>query len=179
MRSLWLVPILVMVSACPPSADQLVFRLPDGTKAKNATFDFGGRGATTYRTVFLVNESAQDIDLADAALDGTFGATLAATKLAKGGELPISITYVPAGDDSATFTVNSPKGTALATLALTGRLEGSQCALIDTVDFGAILIGESNIKSVDFPVQDARRDVFVGAPAPPFQFPATMAPSGT
>ncbi|MBL8913513.1 MAG: hypothetical protein JNM17_22630 [Archangium sp.] len=174
----WLV-LLVFLSACPPSADQLVFRLPDGSKAKNAAFDFGGRGATTMRTVYLVNESMQEVAVGDAALDGTFNATLAATKLAKGAEVAIAITYVPSSQDSATFTVNSPSGTALATLALTGRYEGSQCALIDTVDFGAILIGESLIKSVDFPVQETRRDVFVGAPAAPFQFPATMAPSGT
>lgn len=155
-----------------------MFRLPDGTKAKDATFDFGGRGATTTRTVFLVNTSQQEIALADAALEGTFAASLAATKLAKGAELPLSITYVPAGDDTAVLNVTSPKGDKLASLSLSGHFEGAQCALPDEVDFGAVLIGEAVVRTVEFPVQDARRDVFVGAPGSPFLFPAT-APAGT
>jgi hypothetical protein len=170
--------LLFLLSACPPAADQLVFRLPDGSKAKDAAFDFGGRGATTTRTVFLVNQSQQEVAIADATLEGAFTATLAATRLAKGAELPLSITYVPAGDDTGALSITSPKGEKLASLSLSGHFEGAQCALPDEVDFGAVLIGESVVKTVEFPVQDARRDVFVGAPGSPFLFPAT-APAGT
>ena len=44
-----LLAMAVVLSACPPSSGALVFRLPDGTTAKDATFDFGARGAQTTR----------------------------------------------------------------------------------------------------------------------------------
>ncbi|MFO0598928.1 MAG: hypothetical protein U0228_26710 [Myxococcaceae bacterium] len=169
---------LVLLSACPPPAGEVVFRLPDGTKTKDATFDFGARAVPTTRTVYLVNPSKQGVDLADVSLTGAFATSLAATTLAPGGELSLPVLYTPAGDDGATLTITSPKGTTLATLALSGHFEGAGCALPDVVDFGVVLVGESVTRTVSFPLQDARRDVFVGAPGSPFVFP-TGAPSGT
>ena len=70
---------LVLLSACPPPAGEVVFRLPDGTKTKDATFDFGARAVPTTRTVYLVNPSKQGVDLADVSLTGAFATSLAAT----------------------------------------------------------------------------------------------------
>lgn len=179
MRSLAVVLALgLCFFACPPPADSLVIRLPDGTSSKDAAFDFGGRGAPVTRTFALVNPSQKSVALGDVTLDGAFSGSLAATELVAGGELPLAVTYTPAGDDTTTVTVRSPSGATLASLTLTGRFEGALCALPDVVDLGANLIGEAVSLGVPFPVQDTRRDVFVGAPPPPFQFPAG-APSGT
>jgi hypothetical protein len=126
----------VVLSACPPSSGALVFRLPDGTTAKDATFDFGARGAQTTRTFALVNTSEVEVAIADAVLEGPFAASVAATSLLPGAELPVSISWTPAAEDTGTLRVTSAKAEALASLTLSGRFEGSLCALPDVVDFG-------------------------------------------
>lgn len=168
----------VVLTACPPSSGALVFRLPDGATAKDATFDFGARGATVSRTFALVNASQVDVPIADAQLEGAFAASVPATALVAGAELPVVVAYVPSAEDTGTLTIRSSSGEPLASLALTGRFEGALCALPDVVDFGASLVGEAVQRTIAFPVHDTRRDVFVGAPPSPFQFPAG-APSGS
>lgn len=169
---------LLLLAGCPPQSDELVFALPDGTTAREATFDFGARGGSVQRTFVLRNLSGHEVPVADATLEGPFTASVMAQALVAGAELPVLVTYAPRGDDGATLTVASPKGAPLASLTLTGRLDTARCALPAVVDFGAVLVGESAQQGVDFPVQEQRRDVFIGAPGAPWQLPAA-APAGT
>ncbi|MFZ5444209.1 MAG: choice-of-anchor D domain-containing protein [Myxococcota bacterium] len=175
----------LLLTACPPAADQLVFVLPDGSEARDATFDFGPRGGRTRRTFTLRNVSEHDVELADATLEGTFVASVPAQRLVVGAQLPVLVEYTPGGEDSATLEVRGARGGALASLTVTGRLEASRCALPDELDFGAVRVGEAAQRTVDFPVLDVRRDVFIGAPGAPWQLPSAAAagtvsvPAGT
>lgn len=178
MRAFVLVVALALVG-CPSPKDSLVFVLPDGSAAKDAAFDFGPRGASVKRTVLLENQSGAELAIGDAVLEGSaFLAGIPAQVLSKDARLPVVVEYQPAGDDVGALRVVSPSGTALASLSLAGTLDAAKCALPDFVDFGAVLVGESVQRSVDFPVLEVRREVFVDAPGAPYQLPFA-APAGS
>ena len=181
MRWLLLLPPLLL--GCPASVDELMFELPDRTAARDVTFDFGPRGGPGSVTVLLKNVSDHSVSVAEPLFEGDVGAAFLVTGLTsqtleKGAQVPVAIQLVPTAEHNGVIRLLSPKGLALASLTLAGRLDASRCALPDVVDFGAVLPGERPQRTVDFPVTDARRDAFVGPPGAPFIL-AANAPAGT
>ncbi len=180
----WLPLLFVpLFFGCPAAVDELVFVLPDGTTARDVAFDFGGRGGRTQITALLRNTSANDVELAEPVFEGEVGTAflvsgLTSQTLAKGGQLWVVVELVPSATHEGVVRVTSPGGAALASLSLAGALDASRCVLPDVLDFGAVLPGERPQRTVDFPVSDVRRDVFVGPPGAPFVL-AANGPAGT
>ena len=179
----WLFVCVSLFLGCQAPVDELVFVLPDGTSAKDVAFDFGGHGGPTQVTALLKNTSANDLELAEPTFEGDVGTAFLVTgltnqTLAKGGQLSIGIEFVPSATHAGVIRVSSGKGAALASLTLTGSLDSSRCLLPEVVDFGAVLPGERPQRSVEFPLSEVRRDVFVGPPGAPFVLSAN-GPAGT
>jgi hypothetical protein len=157
MRWLLLLPLLL---GCPASVDELVFELPDGTAARDVTFDFGPRGGPGSVTVLLKNVSDHSVSVAEPLFEGGVGTAFLVTGLTsqtfeKGAQVPIVIQLVPTAEHTGVIRLASPKGLALASLTLSGRLDATRCALPDVVDFGAVLPGERPQRTVRRPARGA------------------------
>jgi hypothetical protein len=178
--------VLALCLGCQPPLAPLVFELPGGERAREATFDFGPRGAAVTRTLVLINTGDEDVTLGEPAFEGEAGLDavafavggLSSGPLAAGGQLPVTVRFTPSAEHAGRVLVRDGSGREAASLSLAGRLDAARCALPEVVDFGALLVGESPQVAVPFPVLASRREVFVGAPGVPFQL-APGAPAGT